>query len=179
MEEIDINKEFVTIYGLYQPRLTKIAMRYVRDPLAAEDIVSDSFVSFYKTYKTLPPDSNKASYLVTIVKNNCLNYLYAKQNHLRIEQNIHASHLRLVEENIRSLQMCDPQKLFANEVHVIIMDTLSKLSETDRQVFEKSRFEGKTYMEIAQDCDITVRKVTSIIQNVLAKLRKALKDYLE
>lgn len=169
----------MTFYGLYQPRLIKIAMRYVRDSIAAEDIVSDSFVSFFKTYRQLPPESNKAAYLVTIVKNNCLNFLYAKQNHLRIEKDIHASHLRLVEENIRSLEMCDPKKIFENEVHLIIMETLSKLSETDRQVFEKSRFEGKTYMEIAQDCNISVRKVTSIIQNVLAKMRVALKDYLK
>lgn len=156
----------------------KLALRYVRESIAAEDIVSDSFVSFYNNFDTLPPDANKAAYLVTIVKNNCLNYLYAKQNHLRIEKNIHANHLRIVEENIRSLQMCDPQKLFEREVQVIIKDTLSKLPEKERVVFEKSRFEGKTYAEIAQECNISVRNVTAIIQKVLAKLRVGLKDYL-
>lgn len=178
MENKGFNSEFVTLFGLYQPRLMKMAMRYVRESIAAEDIVSESFVSFYNNFDQLPPDSNKAAYLMTIVKNNCLNYLYAKQNHLRIEKNIHAHHLRLVEENIRSLQMCDPQKLFEREVQFIVRDTLSSLSDTEREVFEKSRYEGKTYAEIAQECEISVRRVTSIIQKVLAKLRVELKDYL-
>lgn len=156
----------------------KMAMRYVRDSIAAEDIVSDSFMSFYKSFEQLPSEANKAAYLVTIVKNNCLNYLYAKQNHLRIEKNIHAHHLRQVEENIRSLQMCDPERLFENEVQLIVRDTLSDLSEQECRVFEMSRYEGRTYAEIAQECGISIRKVTSIIQKVLAKLRSALKDYL-
>lgn len=179
MEDYSPDSDFVTEYCLLRPRVTKLALRYVRDQYAAEDIVSDSFLSFYKVYKTIPAESNRAAYLMSIVKNNCLNYLYAKQNHLRIEKNIHSAQIRMVEENIRSLEMCDPMKLFENEVHTIAMRTLSKLSDMDRLVFEKSRFEGKTYAEIANDCGISVRRVTSIIQKVLAKLRHSLKDYLK
>lgn len=179
LEKVDYNTEFVNLFGKYQPRLMQFAKRFVRDSIAAEDIVSDSFVAFYDTFDSLPEDSNKAAYLMTIVKNNCLNYLTAQQNHLRIEKNIHANHLRLIEESIRSLKMCDPEALLEKEVMDIVRNTLRLMSETERTVFEKSRIEGKTYSEIARECGISIRHVTSIMQKTLARLRVSLKDYLK
>lgn len=174
---VDFNTEFVKMFGQYHSRLLKLATRYVRDSIAAEDIISDSYVAFLNAAKDIPQDG-KIGYLFTIVKNNCLNYLYAQRNHLRINKNIHADHLRLIEANIESLESCNPSGILSSEVQNIIMATLSKLPELDRQVFEKSRFDGKTYAEIAQDCNISVRHVTSIIQRVLAVLRKELRDYI-
>lgn len=179
MEGLDSDILFVTDYKRLRPKVTRLAIRYVRDPMAAEDIVSDSFAAFLKIFKTIRGDMNRDAYLMSIVKNNCLNYLYAKQNHLRIEKDIHDTGARMIEENIRSLKLCDPMRLFENEVHSITVTTLSKMSELERRVFEKSRFEGKTYAEIAEECGITVRKVTSIMQKVLAKLRLSLKDYIK
>ena len=175
---MDFNTEFVKMFGQYHSRLLKLATRYVRDPIAAEDIISDSYVAFLSAAKDMSQDANKIGFLVTIVKNNCLNYLYAQRNHLRISKSIHSDHLRLIEANIESLENCNPNGILGSEVQNIIKATLTKLPDLDRQVFEKSRFDGKTYAEIAQDCNISVRNVTSIIQRVLAILRKGLKDYI-
>ena len=55
---------------------------------------------------------------------------------------------------------------------------MSKMPELTKMVFSKSRNEGKTYAEIAEECGISVRQVTSEIQKALAILRNALKDYM-
>ena len=47
-----------------------------------------------------------------------------------------------------------------------------------REIFIASRFDDKTYNEIAQDYRLTVRQVTSHIQYALRTLRLALKDYI-
>lgn len=52
------------------------------------------------------------------------------------------------------------------------------MPQVTRQVFELSRFYGKTYSEIAEALGISQRRVTSEMQRALAIMRNALKDYL-
>ena len=174
----DITKSFEDLYTQYRQRFVVIARRYVRNSMVAEDIVAESFVSFYNKCATLPGDTNIPSYILTIVKNNCLNYLHAQQLHLRIDQQEASDHARMVNANIRSLQACNPEKLFANEIHSIVAEAIQKMPDLTRIVFVKSREEGKTYEQIAMECGISVRRVTSEMQKALAVLRHALKDYM-
>ena len=173
-----IKKEFGQLYNMYRQRFVIIARRYVRDRMVAEDIVADSFVSFWNNRANIPSEANLPAYILTIVKNNCLNWLHAQQIHMRIEQQLQTTQSRLIESNIRSLESCDPERLFASEVQKIVTEAMVKMPELTRMVFIKSRNEGKTYAEIAEDCGISVRQVTSEIQKALAILRNELKDYM-
>lgn len=174
----DITKSFEDLYNQYRQRFVVIARRYVRNSMVAEDIVAESFISFYSKCATLPADTNIPSYILTIVRNNCLNYLHAQQLHLRIDQQAASDQARMVNANIRSLQSCNPEKLFANEIHSIVIEAIRKMPDLTRIVFVKSREEGKTYEQIALECGISVRRVTSEMQKALAALRQALKDYM-
>ena len=174
----DITKRFEDLYTRYRQRLVVIARRYVRNSMVAEDIVAESFVSFYNKFAALPNATNIPSYILTIVKNNCLNYLHAQQLHLRIDQQAASDQSRMVNANIRSLQACNPEKLFANEIHSIVAEAIQKMPDLTRIVFVKSREEGKTYEQIALECGISERRVTSEMQKALAALRSALKDYM-
>ena len=174
----DITKSFEDLYTQYRQRFVVIARRYVRNSMVAEDIVAESFISFYNKCATLPADTNIPSYILTIVRNNCLNYLHAQQLHMRIDQQAASDQARMVNANIRSLQSCNPEKLFANEIHSIVVEAIQKMPDLTRIVFVKSREEGKTYEQIAMECGISVRRVTSEMQKALAVLRHALKDYM-
>ena len=174
----NIKNEFGYLYNQYRQRFVIIARRYVRDRMIAEDIVADSFVSFWNNRNNIPSDTNLPAYILTIVKNKSLNWLHAQQIHMRIENNIQTTQARLVDANIRSLESCDPERLFASEVREIVKEATSRMPELTRIVFEKSRNEGKTYAEIAKECGISTRQVTSEIQKALAILRRALKDYM-
>ena len=59
----------------------RIAVSYVRDRMAAEDIVTDSFVAYWENHTTTEIRSVPA-YILTAVKNRCLNWLetYPKSN---------------------------------------------------------------------------------------------------
>ena len=63
------------MYSDYNPRFTEVAYRYVRDRGIAEDLVSDSFMAFWEERDRLPEDVNAPAYVLTIVKNKCLNHL--------------------------------------------------------------------------------------------------------
>ena len=106
-----IKKEFGQLYNEYRQRFVIIARRYVRDRMVAEDIVADSFVSFWNKKSEIPSDANLPAYILTVVKNNCLNWLHAQQIHMRIEQQLQTTQARLVEASIRSLEACEPERL--------------------------------------------------------------------
>lgn len=173
-----LRRELTRMYVEYSPRLIKVAMRYVRDIEVARDIVSDSFISVWTRMDTLPLDINKPAYLMVVVKNKCINYLKAQQNHLRIYQDMHSVQSGLISENLRSLEAFDPEIIFTEELKELIDKSLDQMSKDIRTIFEMSRYEGKTYQEISQELGITVRKVTSKIQKALSILRVYLKDYL-
>lgn len=170
--------EFEQLYAQYHPRFVVIARRYVRDAMVAEDLVTDSFVSFWENRERLDASVNRAAYLLTIVRNKCLNWLHAQQLHLRVEKQLHGQQYRLVAANILSLEACNPSGLFAEEVVRIVQQALEKMPDQTRRIFEANRFHDKTYAEIAAELGISQRKVTSEIQRALSLLRKELQDYL-
>lgn len=55
---------------------------------------------------------------------------------------------------------------------------LAKLPDNIRIVFEKNRFEGMTYTEIAAEHNISVKTVEAYMTKALKHLRIELKDYL-
>lgn len=170
--------EFGQLYTQWYRRFVIIARRYVRDTAVAEDLVTDSFMAFWEGRERLAADLNVPAYLLTIVKNNCLNWLQTQQTHLRIEKHLHSRQYQMVSANLRSLEACDPRRLFADEVAQIVRQAVASMPELTRTVFEANRFYEKTYAEIAEEQGISVRRVTSEIQRALALLRHELKDYL-
>ena len=57
-------------------------------------------------------------------------------------------------------------------------EEIARMPEPMRSIFVASRFDGKTYQEIADTTGISVRNVKAAIQRALGIMREALKDYL-
>lgn len=169
--------QFEAVYTQYYARFVIIARRYVRDVAVAEDIVMESFASFWENRERIALETNLPAYVATSVRNNCLNWLNAQTLHLAKLHDIHSLQTRNIVASIRSLNACDPQRLFTDEIRAIVECEMLTMPQVTRQVFELSRFCGKTYAEIAEALGISQRRVTSEMQRALAIMRNALKDY--
>ena len=75
--------EFGKLFFEFKPRFIALAYRYVRDRETAEDLVSDSFMTFWEMHENLPADTNVPAYILTSVKNRCLNYFRPMCAHCR------------------------------------------------------------------------------------------------
>ena len=169
--------QFEAVYTQYYARFVIIARRYVRDVVVAEDIVMESFASFWENRERIALETNLPAYVATSVRNNCLNWLNAQTLHLAKLHDIHSLQTRNIVASIRSLNACDLQRLFTDEIRAIVEREMHTMPQVTRQVFELSRFCGKTYAEIAEALGISQRRVTSEMQRALAIMRNALKDY--
>lgn len=169
---------FERLYSEYKPRFIIIARSYIRNDMAAEDIVADSFLYFWENKDKLIINTTIPAYILGCVKHGCLEWLRNEKNRLKIQQQIHTTAYRSIQAKITVLESNDPEASYTEEIKAIIDSEISKMPDLMRQIFIYNRFEGKTYQEIAQITGINVRNVTAHIQRALAIMRVALNDYL-
>jgi len=172
------HEQFERLYTQYYARFVIIARRYVRDSEVAQDLVMDGFVAFWENRDRMASDTNIPGYIITTIKNRCLDFLCARQLHLQKQMKLHTFQSRLTAANMASLKACNPHRLFSEEIMGIVQTELAHMPELTRRVFEANRFYDKTYAEIARELGIPVRRVTTEMSRALSHLRIALKDYL-
>ena len=168
---------FSKIYTQYYKSSFLFVKSYVRDEMAAEDIVSDSLINLWQTIKQETVEYPHA-FLITILKNNSLNYLKHQDVKYNAMEFISSSMIRDLNYRIRTLEACDPKEIFSSEITDIVEKTLLLLPEQTRRVFEMSRYENLSIKEIAEELSLNPKSVEYHITKSLKVLRIALKDYL-
>ena len=69
---------FEKIYKLYYPKMFAFAKNYIQANEDAENVVQDVFVVLWEKKDELELSCTLTTYLFTLVKNRCLNYLRHK-----------------------------------------------------------------------------------------------------
>lgn len=170
--------DFGRFFDEYRPRLIAFARGYVRDRLVAEDLATDSFLYFWENRSRIDTGGNPAAYVLKTLRHKCLNHLRAQAVRLRAHGEMEELQQRVLRESIRSLEMCDPERLFEGEVERIVRDCLDEMPELTRSVFTEQRLRGRSYREVAAQYGISERRVETELGKALGKLRLALRDYL-
>lgn len=176
MSNVIVNS-FNEIYTSYYKKSFFFAKSYVHDDLAAEDIASESLIKLWEKLKTEKIDYIEPL-LLTILKNKALDYLKHEEVKRTAFESMVDWHQQELSIRISTLESCDPNEIFSDEVESIIRETLKSLSDQTRQAFLLSRFENKSNKEIAEQMGISIKGVEYHISKALKALRITLKDYL-
>lgn len=89
---------FEEIYAKYKSYFVRIAMSYVWDRMAAEDIVTDSFVVFWTNRHDLD-QRNIPAYIYTVIVRKCRNWLRDRVQHQRAHDTLQQTELRILEDS--------------------------------------------------------------------------------
>lgn len=176
MSNVIVNS-FNEIYTSYYKKSFFFAKSYVHDDLAAEDIASESLIKLWEKLKTEKIDYIEPL-LLTILKNKALDYLKHEEAKRTAFESMVDWHQQELSIRISTLESCDPNEIFSDEVESIIRETLKLLPEQTRRIFLLSRFENKSNKEIAEQMGISIKGVEYHISKALKALRITLKDYL-
>lgn len=170
-------KAFEALFAAYFQKLCRFATEYVLDKEIARELVQDSFARLWETKDKLQPESNIPALLYAITRNNSLNYLKRIVSHKRyFEYQLNKSNE--LQLNLIALSDFAIENFIADELQEQIEKAIQELPEKCRSVFEASRNEGLSYMEIAREFNISERTVENHIAAALKKLRERLKVYL-
>lgn len=162
----DDEKAFQELFFDFFPSLCVFAHKYIDNWDTCEDIVQDAFYHIWKGRKSIEIKTSFRNFLLTSVRNLCLDHLRKKQ----LEHNWQKdqSNIEYESYSLHSHQ----------ELENMFYTALAKLPENTRTIFELNRFEGKTYKEIANEKNISVKTVEAQMTKALKLLRIELKDFL-
>ncbi len=166
--------DFEKTYKLYYPKMVAFAKNYISAREDVENIVQDVFVVLWKKKDELELSCMLTTYLFTLVRNKCLNFL----RHKLIEEEYNLQMKEEVGFKLYALESLEYTYYSEDELQEAVQRALSKLPERCREVFVKSRIDGLKYKEIAEELGISVNTVENQIVTALKKLRIELKDYL-
>lgn len=168
---------FDRLFREYRPRFIRFAVSYVTDAAVAEDLVMESFMAAWER-RALLSEKSFPPYVLVIVRNKCLNHLRSRQVRLRAEEDLNSHRARLLELRVSTLEACEPAQLFSDEARRLVDETLARLPERTREIFQRSRFRGESYKEIAASMGTTVKSVEFEVSKAMKSLRVSLRDYL-
>ena len=167
---------FKRIFESYYPRLLRFAQEYVGNIEDAEDILQNVFLTLWEKRNSLRADTNLYSYMLTLVKSECIDLLKHRKVVSRHEASQKAVQQQETAFNYYSISKFDPEQMDIESLELLAERAISELPEQCRRVFEMSRYEGLRYKEIAQRLGISVKTVESHISHALKMLRLTLKD---
>ena len=150
--------------------LCHLAIQYLKDSDAAKDIVQEVFVSIWKKKEEIDLSKPVRSYLVSAVRNRCLNYL---RDHKKFSDSLIDKEDQYIQANYRT-----PDKLIENELRRKIKSSIDELPDRCREIFLLSRYENLKYLEIADRLQISVKTVETQMSKALQHLRNRLGEFL-
>ena len=171
-------RNFNTLFNEYYSRFVRFAMGYLKDQPLAEDFVSEAFTLYWENRASLLPDTNAPAYILTIVKNKCINHLHHEQIRLKAEKELTDQAEWVLNTRVATLEACDPEYLFSDEMRDIVRKTLNKLPLKTRRIFILNRYHGFSYKDIAEKMSLSPKTVEFHISKALKCLRISLRDFI-
>ncbi len=166
MSEENSEQAFHGFYNLCHDRLFRIAYYFVKHEEWAQEIVLDVFMRLWEQRTTLPGVNNIEDYCFVLTKNTSLNYIEKEGRHAALATD------RIPEP---ADQADSPEEtLISEELFARYVKALDRLPERCREVFLRCREEKKSYAQVAEELNISVKTVDAHLQKALGMLRKAL-----
>lgn len=160
---------FERIFRTYYQELCGFALRYLADPVEAEEVVQDLFFKIWIRKEELLINTSLKSYLYKAVANHSLNHLRHQEiqrkymDYVGFEVNNAAGGIQLDSDG---------------ELQKIVNKALQELPEKRREIFELSRFEGLKYHEIADKLGINIKTVETQMTRALEFMRRYLQEFI-
>ena len=145
-----------------------LALRILHDDEASKDVVADAFELVWRRLQDSDVDK-LSSYLLTAVKNVCLDYIR--------KQNIRS---RYVQASVQAVgkQSFNPEEVDLHEEKIqTIMRSLDELTPRTQQIVAMCYVQRKKYREVAEELGISESAVKKHIMQALSYMRQKFKAH--
>ena len=145
-----------------------LALRILHDDEASKDVVADAFELVWRRLQDSDVDK-LSSYLLTAVKNVCLDYIR--------KQNIRNRYV-LASVQAVGKQSFNPEEVDLHEEKIqTIMRSLDELTPRNQQIVTMCYVQRKKYREVAEELGISESAVKKHIMQALSYMRQKFKAH--
>lgn len=159
-------RAFALLIEKYGASVYTHILSYVKNAARAEELSQDVFMSIWNHRENLPSIQNFQAYLIVLTRNRTISALRE-----RIKK-----YDETAKDELESNTSDPEMQLEYRQLSESLQRGIEKLPARRREIFEMSRFEGKTYDEIAQQLNISKSAVNKHIIHALVFLRNFLHD---
>lgn len=164
-------RSFEAVFREYYELLCRYACKLTGNAGTAEELVQDLFYTLWDKRQHLQIDSSLKSYLYTATHNRCLKHME--------HQNVRNKYRDKVRDHREGTEPGPQERMQADELQVMINQTLDSMPERCSKIFRLNRFEGMKYSQIAEMLAISVKTVEANMGKALRILRRNLRDYVK
>ena len=157
---------FDLIYNKYSRKLYAFGLKYLRSTAETEELVQSVFLKIWENYKNLKKESSFKSYLFTIAYNDICK-LFRKRNYL--QKFISGTLYENSQSSSETEDGIDYQFVLER-----VQQIIEKLPEKQKNIFLKSRQDGKSTKEIAEEVGLSPGTVDNYISESLKFIRSRL-----
>jgi len=174
---------FESLVEKHQRRLVMVLEHMIRDRAHAEDLAQDVFLRVYRARERYVPTAKFSTWLYTITHNVASNWM--RKASRRKEVNLVSSPsgampVRPLDTMARDKSTLMPTRLAdQKEMEKVIREAIGSLGERQRMAMLLSKYEGMSYIEIAEAMDLTTQAVKSLLSRARGNLKEALGPYLK
>lgn len=172
VEKKILSDHFEEIYVSWFSRMKYFALEYVVSEEDAENIVQDVFTELWERKEILAYDVNLVALLFTSIKNRCIDLLRHRivvKEAVNLIQEEYQATLRM---KLASLELFDQSLLSEQDIERIITEVVDSLPEKCREIFIKSKIEGKKQKDIAAELNISLKTVENQMDIAYKKIKK-------
>lgn len=160
---------FELLFRRYYKVLCNHTLRFVWSKEIASDIVTEVFISLWKSGKINEIEKSYGTYLFKAVRNRSYNYLNREFNKT----------VPLDETTNPSIDSQSPEKIILfDELQFRLEKAIDSLPTQCKKVFMLNRLDGRKNNDIAQELNISAKTVEMHLTRALKHLKSALSSYL-
>mgnify|MGYP002619776626 FL=1 len=156
---------FRALYEAFAPRLTGFVIRFGCNREEADEIVQETFVRVWQHRHNINPDASFSTYIITIAKN----IIYNQVRHAAVRD----KYLQQISSQVTAH---DHSPVNMRELQAFIAKAMQLLPDKCRLIFRKSRLEGYSNQQIADEMSISKSTVENQINKAQKIIRKCLKE---
>lgn len=152
------------LYMRYAPSVSNFAYRFIRVREDVDDITHNIFYSLWENRENLKDIDSLKAYLFQMTRN----AIFKEFRHQQVVTEYESSVGNDNKENYY-----DGEKVVTTSDLIEMIDLMvSNMPEPQREAFRMSRYEHKTYAEIAEHLGVSQKTVQYYISQALAELRR-------
>jgi RNA polymerase sigma-70 factor (family 1) len=163
----DSANAFDDLFRMYGQRLFLFSRGFLKDPEDAKEIVQNVFVKIWENRANIDEFQSFKSYLFSIAYNSIITEFRKKNREQKLLENIKLT--------TPSYHQDLEEQLLYNSTKLEIEKAIEALPKRRKLIFKLSRFEGRSYQEIASELGISVNTVENQISEALKYLRNSIK----
>ncbi len=168
---------FEQIYKEYYARLFHYLKGYLKESEEIKDVIQNTFIALWNNKSSLTEDTRIYSWLFTVVRNQCLNYIRDKETRIKFQSAIELHESEKLRWQSHTLHSSIPESITLSEITKLIDDAVREMPDGCRKVFVLSRYDGLSNKEIGLQLNISPKTVENQITKALKILRSKFNDY--